>query len=54
MLCTRVLDALDVHTVDLTLLNKDEEKFIVKLQQLITAQIGQMMNSADEMMRVSF
>ena len=54
MLCSKVLEALDAPTIDLTLLNKEEEKFIVKLQQLIATRIDQMMHSADEMMRVSF
>ena len=54
MLCRKVLEALDAPTIDLTLLNKEEQKFIVKLQQLIATRIDQMMHSADEMMRVSF
>ncbi len=33
-----------------TLLNKEEEKFIVKLQQLIATRIEQMMHSADELL----
>ena len=50
MLCSKVLEALDAHSIDLTLLNKEEQKFIVKLQQLIATRIDQMMHSADELL----
>jgi len=54
MLCTKVLEALDKHTIDLTLLNENEQIFIGQLQQLVVTRVDQMMHSADEMMRVSF
>ena len=54
MLCTKVLEALDADTINLTLLDDNEQIFIGKLQELIAIRIAQMMNSADEMMRVSF
>ena len=54
MLCNKVLEALDAHKIDVTLLDDEEKNFIGQLQQLITTRINQMMDSADEMLKVSF
>ena len=54
ILCSKVLEALDAHTIDITLLNEDEHIFIGKLKHLITTRIHQLIDSSDEMMRVSF
>jgi serine/threonine-protein kinase HipA len=54
MLCNKVLESLDAHTIDVTLLDEDEQIFIRKLQQLIATHIDQLMDSSDEMMKVSF
>ena len=54
ILCAKVLDSLDTKTIDITLLDENEQQFIEKLKQLITSRIHQLIASSDEMMRVSF
>lgn len=54
MLCIKVLEALDAYTIDVTLLNENEQSFIKKLELLISTRIAQLIDSSDEMVRVSY
>ena len=54
MLCTKVRGVLDTHTIDITLLNENEQSFIKKLELLISTRIAQLIDSSDEMVRVSY
>lgn len=54
ILCTKVRGVLDTHTIDITLLNENEQSFIKKLKLLISTRIVQLIDSSDEMVRVSY
>ncbi len=53
-IANKVQKALNTHTIDLKLLDKNEENFIKKLQLLISNRIISLLNSANEMLKVSY
>jgi len=54
MLCKKVQEALGMHAIDITLLDKSEHAFIEKLQTLISTRIVHLSDSSEEMLRVSY
>ncbi len=54
MLCGKVRDALQTRMIDSALLDKDAQKFIEELKQLIAARTEQLTESANEMLKVSY
>ena len=54
ILCKNVKNALDNHTIDMTLFSSEEKDFINKLHLLISKRIDTLVISAEEMMKVSY
>jgi len=54
MLCNQVLKVLDINTIDLTLLDESEHMFLKTLKRFISIRIYQLIETSDEMMKVSF
>jgi serine/threonine-protein kinase HipA len=53
-LCNKIEKNLHTHTIDLSLLNADEQNFILRLQQLISLRITKLINASEEMLLVSY
>ncbi|MCF6244372.1 MAG: HipA domain-containing protein [Sulfurovum sp.] len=53
-LCNKVQKTLDAHTIELAILNDDEQSFILDLEKLITLRIIQLINASEEMLMVSY
>lgn len=53
-LCSKVEDTLEHHSIDMSLLDEDENIFIEKLQKVISRRLENLLLCADEMLRVSW